>query len=208
MLRRPRAAAALLWLCCVALMRLHPHGGVGLLGVEAAVGPYEHMMHPSELCSEEVHGFQSLASGQFAAVSTELQLVQAFINPHIVCAFVMVPRLDLTADVVRGRPAAALSFCPEVPRLTVGGRGLPDTQALGMGLLRDCIRVTSPFCEWQTISRTLVIVPDPRLPYVEVLQPERSVQEFRFTVAPSAKVVMAGFKVRACPRPCSPLPEP
>lgn len=75
---------------------------------------------------------------------------------------------------------------------------MADTQALGMGMLRDCLRVTSPFCEWQTISRTLVIVPDRRLPYVEVVQPETSVSVFRFTVAPSAKVVVAGFKVRAC----------
>lgn len=122
MLHRPRAAAALLWLCCVAQLRLHPQCGEGLLGAKAAVGPYEHMTHASELCSQEVHGYRSLQRGQFASVSTEMQLVQAFLNTNIVCAFVVVPRLDLTADVVRAQPVAALSLFPSWFHCSPGGR--------------------------------------------------------------------------------------
>jgi hypothetical protein len=74
------------------------------------------------------------------------------------------------------------------------------TQATQVGVTMgasSCFRVTPPFCDWQIISRTLVIVPDRRLSHVEVLQSSVSIPSTaRFTLAASAKIVMAGFKVR------------
>jgi hypothetical protein len=87
-------------LCVAALLSSSRHAFPALLGADAAIGPYPHMTHASDLCSEEVHGYRRLATDQFAAVSDERQLLQAILNPNVVCAFVVVPRLDLTNDLV------------------------------------------------------------------------------------------------------------